>query len=158
MGRGRPRKTADEHLANGTYRPSRHGPLPAPVEGSAPEPPDMPAGLTADEAAAWGEIVPCVAGRVRRSDVPALVDLCRWWVRLGRMARRLDELEPAAGNYVQTLTGAGICSTNFDRLASKFGMTPADRAKLRVVDAAPPAPKVRTRPATKLDQQGKPGK
>lgn len=154
---GRPRKTVGEHLANGTYRPSRHGTVAAADPGDAPEPPpERPAWLSGDESAAWDAIVPCVAGRVKRSDVPALVDLCRWWVRMGRMARRVDEMEAASPYYVQALTGAGICSTNFDRLASKFGMTPADRAKLRVVDAAPAGPKVRTRPPTKLDKQGKP--
>ena len=29
MGRGRPRKTVLDHLRNGTYRPGRHGAIPA---------------------------------------------------------------------------------------------------------------------------------
>ena len=149
-GPGRPRKSVEAKVLAGTYRKDRDGPLGA---GDAPEPPPAPpAGLTVEQSAAWGELIPTLAGRVKRSDVLTLVDLCRWVVRMKRIDERLAKMAVEDKGDVQTLTAAGIATTNFDRLASKFGMSPSDRAKLRVADAGPPAPKVRTRPATKLDQ------
>lgn len=62
MPRGRPRKSALEHFREGTYRPSRHGPLPrrsgsGGSDGNDPWPPllpeHMPTWLAPAEAAEW---------------------------------------------------------------------------------------------------------
>jgi len=156
---GRPRKSIDEHLRNGTYRPDRHGPLPVPVS-----PADAPAeklvrppSLTGRAAAVWDELAGLLGGIVRRKDIPALVELCRWIERSERIAATLDKLKPTEKEFKGLVVVAGIATDKVAVLTSRFGLSPADRAKIKAeIAAGPPKPKVPVRPATKLDKQGGP--
>lgn len=163
MPRGRPKKSLQEHVRDGTYRPDRHGPLPAknggenaakmPPAVKNPEPLPPAAG---GQAELWAELNRLLSGVVTERDVPILTELCWWWAELRRVQAQLRGMTPGEKGYKDTLIGAGICSTNLDRLASRFGLTPADRAKLRVENPGPPQAKTPTRPKTKLDRQGPP--
>ena len=63
----------------------------------------------------------------------------------------------ASKGYKDLLIAAGIATTNFERYCSRFGLTLADRMKLRIDKPTGPAkPKVMTRPRTSIDHQGKP--
>lgn len=156
--RGRPRKPAEEHYANGTYREHKHGPLPTvpdPVEA----PPDKPAGLYDDVSAKWDAVVPALAHILRPRDGGLVLELCRWLVRADQVEEVLATRAPGTKGFT-TLLGAAATATNaLLALSAKFGLTPADRAKIKIVVAPTGAgakPKVATRPRTALDGQAPP--
>jgi hypothetical protein len=173
MGRGRPAKSVEHHLAKGTYRPSRHGPLPATpapaviqtpvsVPASGGPPPERPGELTGRAAEWWDQYTRQLGGLVRETDTAALAELCRWVTRSELIAARLDAMDPAAREYKALIVSAGIATDKVATLGARFGLTPADRAKGKVA-APPPAegagpakPKVRARPQTGIDREGKP--
>lgn len=153
---GRPRKPVEEHVKNGTYKPGRHGPLPA-----APDdptgPPAKPADLSGDAAGFWDRVVPLIATIARDRDAPMLAEMCFFWGQMQRLKAEVEAASPLDTTYNRLLVGLGICTDKFDRIAAKFGLTPQDRAKLKVIEVAgPPKPKVDARKPTKLDKMGPP--
>jgi phage terminase small subunit len=154
----RPRKPVAEHLKNGTYRADRHGPLASDdVPREAFAPPVKPAEMNSDAAAVWDRVIPLLAGSVRDRDSPLLAELCYWWAELERVTAVRDGMVPGEKGYNSILIASGICADKVVKLSEKFGLTPADRAKLKPeVAAGPAAAKVPTRPRTKLDAKGKP--
>lgn len=157
---GRPRKSLADHLRDGTYRPDRHGPRPGetanvqvPVSSC---PPDKPHKLTPAQSAIWDQLTELLAGVVTDRDADSLKMICIWLSEFQRVQMILQTMTPGQKGYKDTLVSAGICSANYDKLASKFGLTPADRSKLKVVEVGPPVAKVPTKPKTKLDLQGPP--
>lgn len=154
--RGRPRKPVEEHVGNGTYRPGKHGPrpvVPDPVEA----PPAKPTGLAPDVSAKWDATVPHLAHLLRPYHAALLVDLCRWQVRAEQIDAALA-LQPAGGEkeYVSLLSAASTATANLLALSQRFGLSPADRAKLKIMPTASATataakPKVATRPRTSLD-------
>ncbi len=163
---GRRKAPIEQKIKNGTYRPCRDGPLPSamPVESgdlavgdtANAVPLVKPADLTGDAAAMWEKMSRTLAGVVKERDAVYLVEMCRWWAELRRVQAVLSKTTPGAKGYNQLLIGAGICADKFDKLGSRFGLTPSDRAKLRAEVATVQKAKVATRPRTKLDQQGPP--
>jgi phage terminase small subunit len=85
-----------------------------------------------------------------------LDDLCWWWAQLRRIQKQLEILSPAVRGFKDVLSAAGQTLDRVIKIAERFGLTPADRAKLGVVNAGPPVAKVPVRQKTKLDQQGPP--
>lgn len=154
---GRPPKSLQDHIRDGTYRRDRHGPRPE--ERAAAQPPSVPPlkpeVISASQSELWDQLSELLAGVVSERDAPILLELCWWWSELRRVQVALRAMVPGAKLYKDTLIAAGICSTNLDRLASRFGLTPADRARLKA-DTGPPKAKVPTRPRTKLDAAGPP--
>lgn len=154
---GRPKKSVDQHLKDGTYRQDRHGPVPAPPASDAPPVPRKPAGMTPEAGAVWVELVPLLAGAVRERDVRRLADLCAWWARFDAVTLALDDMSIGSVEYGRALIQLGICEDKVDRLGRGFGLTPESRAKIKPeTPAGPPAAKVPTRPRTKLDGMGPP--
>lgn len=155
---GRPRKSVAEHLANGTYKPGRHGPLPGEPEEPALESIECPRELDDESRRVWGDLADLLAGVIRRRDIPALKELCRWITRADRIAKELDVLAPSDKSFKGLLVAAAIATDKVSDLTKRFGISPADRQRLRTGDAAPTVAKVPTRPVTKLDKQGPPKK
>lgn len=129
MPTGRPRKPIQAKILDGSYREDRDGPIP-PATGS---PPESPAGLHGEALAFWGRVVPDLIERgvVAGSDTTALVLMCEWWA----LYRRLRDSLPPEGSLAgqtQTITQMAIATDKFDRLASRFGLNPSDRARLRL--------------------------
>lgn len=175
---GRPRKSLEDHVREGTYRRDRHGPLPGEGESESPAPairepssladrpgddatathapPRKPSDLVGEAAAMWDRLVVMLAGVVRERDAATLAEMCRWHAELRRVQAVLGKMTPGAKGYNQLLVAAGICGDKFEKLAGKFGMNPTDRGKLRIVESGPRVAKVPTRPRTKFDLQGKP--
>jgi P27 family predicted phage terminase small subunit len=147
---GRPRKPIALKILDGTYRADRDGPAGASVPaGGAPEPPPDLAG---EARAFWGQVVPglCARGVAAACDAPALACMCQWWARYRRFGEMLDqsagapaEEAPTPANLYRLVLNTGIAWSNFDKIACRFGLTPADRAKLRV---SPPAPRPGVQP------------
>lgn len=150
---GRPRRPIDMRLLDGTYEPSRHGPLPESEE-TAPKLLSKPVGLTGDTSKIWDRLFPLVAPVARERDMPLLVELCAWWSELNRVRAALKKSGPGSKGYNQLLVSAGICSDKVDRIASRFGMTPSDRAKLRAESVGAVKARVASRPKTALDRLG----
>lgn len=154
---GRPRKPVEEHVKNGTYRADRHGPLSDAIPGEVIAPPKKPADMNGDASAVWDRVVPLLAGAVRDRDAPLLAELCQWWAELERVTVVRDAMVPGEKGYNSILIASGICADKVVKLSEKFGLTPADRAKLKPeVAAGPVAARVPTRPRTALDKKGKP--
>jgi len=149
---GRPKKELGD-LAPGSYRPSRHGPLP-PEPGGAPT---KPKGLSKVGSSLW-DLVIATRPNVRESDGPALQLVCLWWERC---VAGLGKAKKAAPNQASQLaTAAAIATDKWLALAARFGLTPVDRTKLRKADTTAESPRqpaaVETRPKTSLDAMGAP--
>jgi phage terminase small subunit len=153
---GRPRKSVEQHVLDGTYRKDRHGPLtPENTPATAPPPP-VPSNLTTAERAAWKQLTALLAGVVKPRDTPTLVELCRWMARADLIAVALAAVKPGAKGFAQLLTAAAIATDKVAVLSGRFGLSPSDRAKLGA-DVHTPAPaQVKTRPRTALDGQAPP--
>jgi len=133
MPSGRPRKPIEQKIAEGTYRRDRDGPIDCAVttEGE-PVAPDWLAGEALEF---WSLITPqLVKGRVAgKCDSSALAMLCWWYAEFLKLIRTVDETRkagktPSPAQYV----ALGVTCDKWDKLASKFGLSPADRAKLKI--------------------------
>lgn len=133
MPAGRPRQPDEIKILNGTWRADRDGdPTTAVVADGEPTPPRY---LKKEALAFWREIVPPLVanGIAKACDSAQLAIMCEWFARYCRLSRRLDRMRDNAKALYQTTVLCGICWTNFDKLASRFGLTPSDRSKLRIV-------------------------
>jgi P27 family predicted phage terminase small subunit len=132
--RGRPPKPLETHLLDGTHRADRHGDGSdhVPADGS----PVMPATFTGEARALWETVVAgLVACKVARAvDTPALVMLCESWARYRKVSAALDALDPEQDSvaFGRLSRAAALHWQMFDKIAGRFGMTPADRMRLRV--------------------------
>jgi phage terminase small subunit len=136
----RPRVPVEQRLIEGTYKPSRHGPLPV-VNGDGGAP-VKPKHVKGEAAKVWKNLLTLLAERVQQSDGGMLGELCIWWARLNTINASLDELEPGSAEFGRALIQAGIATDKVSKMAQQFGLTPADRAKLGVVSTGPPVAKV----------------
>lgn len=121
--RGRTRKTTEEiKRDNKNYQPDRHG---YGAIQATQKPPRKPTGLTKNKAAndLWTKYVPllCEMGHVSVLDEPQLTAMCEWWSRY-RMYSADPTCKPADVQKAYD---------TFKGIASKFGLTPYDRQKLR---------------------------
>ena len=153
---GRPRKPTEKHLLDGTFRKDRHGPVPADL-GTAP-PPVKPADLTGPAGEFWNRVTVLLAGVVRDRDGEQLAELCRWWARVQKVGAALDKSAPGSLVYGRLMNQASTASATFDRIAKRFGMTPADRAAVAAEAAGPAKTRVATKPKTSLPPPTKKGK
>ena len=150
---GRKRRAVEDRKLTGEYRADRHGP--APEEGGEAESLVRPSSLSTCAVLVWDELVGMLAGVARKRDVPVLAELCRWVERSNRIAAALDAMQPTDKDFGRLLVSAGIATDKVDKLASRFGLNPTDRAKVPQGEG-PAKAKVPTRPRTKLDTQGGP--
>ena len=153
---GRPRKPVEKHVLDGTYRPDRHGVKPD--DSGSVAPPIKPGDLKGPAGECWDRVVSVLAGVVRDRDAEQLAELCRWWARVQRVGAALDKEKPGSLEYGRLMTQASSAAATFDRVAKRFGLTPADRAQLHVEATGPVKAKVATRPKTALDKAGPPKK
>ena len=120
MGRGRPRKTDAQKMLEGNP-----GQRPLGGELQARGSPIRPLRLGKHESWLWSLVVQDWMGEI---DTPELITLCETWGMLRRCAsraRRDPHDRDTRMNYLAYMA-------EFNRLASRFGMTPSDRAKIRI--------------------------
>lgn len=134
-GPGRPSKPVALKVLDGTYRESKDGPLAEQVMASGV--PVAPADLDGEARAFWDQVVPGLVaiGVAVAMDAPELVAMCQWHARYVRYGRQMDGVEPTSIKPNQLIYLTGVAWMNFDKIASRFGLTPSDRAKLRVKPA-----------------------
>lgn len=123
----KPTPTADLKL-HGGYRNDRHAGRAdaAPPDGF----PVKPDEFGEVESALWDRVVPILVRRriVGELDTPQLVSMCRWW-RHYQTCDELLDIDPTDKNVG---VRAVAYWTAFDRIASKYGLTAADMAGLKV--------------------------
>lgn len=133
MSAGRPPKPLEQHLIDGTYRADRHGSDGEAVQADGE--PVMPEDFDGERLACWQSIVaPLVKLKIARAiDTPSLVALCEWWARYRAFGSLLDKPEEFSVMLQSRLMRLSVEAWNqFARIAARFGMTPADRMRLRV--------------------------
>lgn len=131
---GRPKKPIEQHKAQGSFRPDRHGPDRSAMKADGR--PVKPRGLSKAESWAWRFIVNDLDRLTvaRRLDTPALTALCVWWARYTENAAELAKHLPTDPAYYRLLIQMQMCWKTFDALASKFGLSPSDRTRIRLED------------------------
>ena len=123
---GRPPKTTSELKLTGTWRADRHGDRADVTPQGRPVKPDD---LDADAADLWDAIIDgCLARGADSADAPALSSMCRWWSVYIRCDRKMAGDDP---NYKAGVL-ASMAYKQFSQMAAKFGLTPVDRAKLKM--------------------------
>ena len=115
-----------------------------------------PSDFTSVEKKFWDELTALLGNVIRERDGPLLAELCRFRYELSLIRKELRKTRPGAKGYNQLLVASGIAFDKYDKIASRFGLTPSDRAKLRAEMVGPVKAKVATRKPTKLDKQGGP--
>ncbi len=136
------RKPTELKVLDGSFRADRHGdPHSVPASGE-PEPPTT---LSVEERACWDELVPLLLemGVAKKQDSKEIANMCRWWVEFTRAMDYLKNLKPSHKRYPRAVQATVITFNAFERIVGRFGLTPADRAKIRANTAQ--TSKIRTR-------------
>ncbi len=120
MGRGRPRKPDAQKQLEGN--PGRR---PLGGEAEAKGSPRRPKNMSKDAAWLWTLVVQNWMGEL---DTAELMTLCDTWELLQAATRAAKQDPIDKGNRL----AFAAYKSQFDSLASRFGMTPADRAKIRI--------------------------
>ena len=132
----RPRKPLEQHKADGTYRADRHGGVVSADEVAGSGSPQMPTTFKGHAKSCWNSVVKLLvdAKIARAIDTPHLVAMCEWWARYRTVSDAIDKVDPGVDPMLYCrLEGVAVKAWSmFSRIAGRFGMTPADRASLRV--------------------------
>ena len=122
---GRPPKSTAQHVLENTYRADRHGDR---SDADFCGEPERPRGLDKHGEWIWNFIVASTpSGVLARIDTIALTGLCRWW---SVWCNAMDEHE-ADGTW-KAACRAAMAWKHVERLLSKYGCSPTERAKLKV--------------------------
>lgn len=124
---GRKPKPLTVHLRNGTYKPSRHGVHPM-AAGELIKPSD----LKGEAAKLWERVADfCMTGGSGECDTDLLAGMCSWYAEYRRVAAAMVTLTPIDEDYKPLQYLAANAWRQFVDMASRFGLSPADRAKLK---------------------------
>jgi P27 family predicted phage terminase small subunit len=76
----------------------------------------------------WDRYVPELIrlGLATRLDEPALISMCEWWAIYRTLKKEISAIKPND----RQIYAAANARKQFDSIASRFGFTPADRARL----------------------------
>jgi P27 family predicted phage terminase small subunit len=128
---GRPNKPISHLKLYGTYREDRHGHVDDQVDATGE--PVRPEWLGHEAKQLWDRVVPLLiaSGIAAEIDESELAAMCDWWGRYRDATRALDTIAIQERGYYSMQILAGAAWKNFSSIASRFGLTPSDRAKLR---------------------------
>jgi phage terminase small subunit len=129
---GRPRKPDDLKIADGTWRKDRDGDPSKKIPATGD--PVCPKHVRGEALAFWKANVPglIASGVAKACDAPELAMMCEWHARYQKFSRVLGRMKGTDKRLYQVTVMLGIATQNFDKIAARFGLTPADRAKLRI--------------------------
>ena len=121
---GRPPKPLKIHQTDGTYRADRHAGSVAKSTGGTT--PVMPSDLTDAQAEMWRFVIAERGDWIAVSDGPALRSLCETW----ELRCKCQDL--LQGDPIDKDTRCSFVQYQADcmKMFARFGMTPADRARL----------------------------
>lgn len=138
---GRPIKSTEEHIKDGTYRKDRH--QGRGVQLDAVSEISIPDGLNKAAAEKWQEIVPALqeAGLVSAVDIPELTDaFLHYGFAQDCLGKVLDGYESAA-DYLSQLNKFKDVDLvakyseymgSYNKIMHRFGATPTERAKIKI--------------------------
>jgi len=142
---GRPRKSNDVKILEGTWRKDRHGE----IEGAlrADKRPVMPEGLSDDAQAFWKSQIDRLfeTGRMSSEDGQSFQALCQVWSEYKKLQRLLTDMDPLSDEYGGLLRLYLAALKEYRCGAARFGLSPSDRAGMRVEAAKPAGVKARSR-------------
>ncbi len=124
---GRRPKPATLHMRQGTYKPSEHRVSPM-ADGAIQKPSDL---------GQWGNrlwdtsIAFILQAGGGECDTEAVAGMCRWYNEYRRVHEKVRKTSPTHKDYRTLLYTAAKAWEKFMDGASRFGLTPADRAKLK---------------------------
>ena len=125
---GRPPKTVEQHLRDGTYRKDRHGDrLYAEATGAIGEPPDE---LSDEAAQIWRATAAALYKTLGEGDRDILAHYCRWCA-MARQLMRDAESESNPLDRIKLVNAAAMATKQYASLATKIGATPMDRQRLK---------------------------
>lgn len=138
---GRPIKSTEEHIKDGTYRKDRHQGRGVELEAVAEI--SIPDELGRAAAEKWQEIVPALqkAGLVSAVDIPELTDAFLHYGFAQDCIRKVQESFESAADYlsqlnkfkdVDLLAKYSEYMESYNRTMHRFGVTPTERAKIRI--------------------------
>jgi phage terminase small subunit len=107
--------------------------------------PAIPEGMSEDAVKFWNAQVPKLfkLGAINDVDVPQLQNLCEMWAMLVGLRAAYAKEKPGTKTAVYMASVVGGTQKQFSAIASKFGMTTGDRARLPL--EKPPAPTIQRR-------------
>lgn len=124
---GRRAKPATLHMKQGTYKPGRHQ-----VQPTAGGELIRPTGLGQHGLRLWNSVIEFVESTgAGECDTECLAGMCRWYQQFRVIYDRLQKLKPDDPRHRELLYTAAAAWRAFADMASRFGLTPADRAKLK---------------------------
>lgn len=129
---GRPQKDTQQHKRDGTYRADRHADrLESPTMTGAP---DKPRWLGKEAAAWWDGVIGCLPAEVLgKVDEYALALLVEKWAEWRRYVLALEDIDVTDKEHYKVAMLANMAAKTVQGLLGKFGMTPSDRAKMKIV-------------------------
>lgn len=131
MPAGRPPKPTAMHKRDGTFRVDRHAERAA-NSGVYEGFPDMPDDLELAEQVVWVRIVGAMPRKILKSaDTFALATACKWWVKHEVLLKQSWEYQHDPDLSEQFEKRAAKAWSICDRIFCRFGMTPADREKVK---------------------------
>ena len=139
--KGRRPKPKAIHVAEGTYRPDRHGDR---ADGTTEGQPVKPRGLKGPALNYWNRIVPRLVktGLADSRDSAALGQLVNWWAAAEELRKRWE-----AGD-IDVFNQWLNASKQWLQLADRFGLSPVARSKIvQVKKEKPVALNIRQRKA-----------
>lgn len=131
--KGRAKPTA-QHKKDGTYQASRHARR---VDSEAAGGPlgEPPTDLDETGQHLWRQVVDLLPEDVvQKIDGATLRAMCEWWSQLRTIWDEMRDYRPTDEQYYRLNQMAAIASKHFNAAASRFGMTPSDRAKIKIAD------------------------
>jgi phage terminase small subunit len=103
--------------------------------------PAMPEGMSNGAVEFWNAQIPRLVklGAINEADVPQLVNLCESWALLAGLRAAYAKETPGTKSAIYIASVIGGTLKQFSTIASKFGMTTGDRARLPLAKPTPPS-------------------
>lgn len=126
---GRPRKPEALHILEGTFREDRHGNRGVDADGI----PERPKSLKGDAKKFWDSAVPQLIelGLAKAIDATQLEAMCQWFARYQKFSKTIDGCSDPLAISRELMLNMEAAWKMFDKIASRFGLSPADRMRLR---------------------------
>lgn len=130
--RGRKPKTTAAHKRDGTARKVRHADI-VPESSFADATREAPVELSAEAALIWHATIAALpSDQIKQADVNQLAGMCHWYAEFQKVNAAAAEFEVFDPAYYRLMTLAAIAWKHFAAASSRFGMTPVDRARMKI--------------------------
>lgn len=132
MGARGPQPTPTAELERrGSWRAKKRKDGGEPQPGGVPEPPYK---LVGDARLLWESEAPKLtdAKIATQIDGVTLAVMCEWYGKFRKIKKTLDKMAVTNKDHYKLMIQMQMASNCFDKLAARFGMTPADRTRIKL--------------------------